>query len=170
MITKPGVLFLCSHNAARSQMAEAILRRHAGERFEVHSAGLQPTAIHPLTIKVMREAGYDLSGHAAKGVREFLGHKLFRYVISVCEHTAPHCPRLFPGTAQVLSWPFADPAAAQGPDEAKLNAFRDARDAIELRVRAWLDEPDGTAPVQSLAGRGDPGADRATPRTVGGGR
>ena len=103
-------------------------------------------------------------------MREFLGHKLFEYVISVCEQTVPHCPRLFPGAAHHLNWPFGDPASAQGPDEAKLNAFREVRDAIELRVRAWLQEPDSTAPTQRIAGYDDPVADRPVRRPAEGGR
>lgn len=86
------MLFLCTGNSARSQMAEAILRRHAGDRFNVHSAGLIPQPIHPLALQVMEEAGYDLSRHTSKGVKEYLGMKNFAFVISVCPRTAQDCP------------------------------------------------------------------------------
>lgn len=142
------VLFVCTRNSARSQMAEAILRRLAGDRFTVHSAGLYPAEIHPLTVKVMTEAGYDLEGHSAKSVKEFLGREHFRYVISVCAQAAPECPRIFPNALNMLSWPFDDPAAADGSEEQRLEAFRRVREEIGQQIHSWLLD---TVPNDSLS-------------------
>lgn len=133
-----NVLFICTQNSARSQMAEAILRARAGDRFEVHSAGLNPSAIHPLTVRVMEEAGYDLSGHEAKSVKQYLGRKHFNYVISVCDQAAPSCPRFFPNALNILNWSLQDPASVEGSDEEVLEAFREVRTSIEQRVDEWL--------------------------------
>ena len=137
---KPAVLFLCTGNSARSQMAEAILRQRAGDRFEVHSAGLAPVPIHPLTVRVLEEAGYDLGGQRSKSVREYFGSMLITHAISVCEAAAEECPRLLPGALHLHAWPFPDPAAAEGDEAARLEAFRAARAAIEERIDAWLRE------------------------------
>lgn len=133
------VLFLCTGNSARSQMAEAILRRHGDGRFEAFSAGLEPKGIHPFTRQVMAEKGYDLAGHRSKEVFEFLGRAHFGYIITVCSNAEARCP-IFPGIAQRLYWPFDDPAAYEGMDAEKLAEFRRVRDQIEARVLAWLDE------------------------------
>ncbi len=136
-MTQSRVLFLCTGNSARSQMAEAFLRRHAGDRFEVYSAGLEPKGIHPLTRQVMAEKGCDLAGHYSKDVFEFLGKLHFGYIITVCSNAEQRCP-IFPGIAQRLYWPFDDPAACTGTDEEKLAEFRRVRDQIEARILAWL--------------------------------
>ena len=94
---KPVVLFLCTGNTARSQMAEAFLKKYAGERFEAHSAGYEPKPINPYTIKVMEEAGFDLSGQNAKGVGNFLGEMNIRFLIIVCDQAEKTCPKVFPG-------------------------------------------------------------------------
>ncbi len=133
------VLFLCTGNSARSQMAEAFLRRHGGDRFEVFSAGLEPKGINPFTRQVMAEKGYDLAGHRSKDIFEFLGKTHFGHIITVCSNAEARCP-IFPGIAQRLHWPFDDPAAFEGADEAKLAEFRRVRDQIEARILAWLDE------------------------------
>lgn len=137
---KPVVLFLCTANSARSQMAEALLGKHAGDRFEVHSAGLEPKEIHPLTREVMQEAGCDLSGQRAKGVDEYLGRLDVRYLITVCSSAASHCPRVWPGSPamQRLDWSVDDPAAAEGDEQQKLDAFRRARDELEAKISDWL--------------------------------
>ena len=133
------VLFLCTGNSARSQMAEAFLRHHGGDRFEVYSAGLEPKGIHPLTRRVMAEKGHDLAGHYSKDVFEFLGKTHFGYIITVCSNAEMRCP-IFPGIARRLYWPFDDPAAFTGTEEEKLAEFRRVRDQIEARIIAWLNE------------------------------
>lgn len=141
--TKTRVLFLCTGNSARSQMAEAFLRKYGGDRFEVYSAGLDPAkGIHPLTIKVMEERGFDMQGHYAKDIAQYLGKVHFGYLITVCDRAEQNCP-IFPGMGQRLHWSFEDPVAFQGTEEEKLAKFREVRDQIEARVRAWLQELDG---------------------------
>lgn len=137
---KIKVLFLCTGNSARSQMAEAILRQRAGVRFEVHSAGLEPKAIHPYTVRVMEEIGYDLSGQRAKDITEFLGQKHFGYLITVCAHAEENCPKTFLGVSQRIHWPIADPAAFVGSEAETLEAFRRARDEISGHITFWLTE------------------------------
>ena len=139
-MTKPKVLFLCTANSARSQMAEALLRKQAGDRFDVYSAGLEPTQVHPYAMKVMAEIGIDMAGHRAKGVKEFHGTMNPAYVIIVCEKTRQQCPTAFPATgATIIAWPIDDPAGAVGGEEERLGKFREARDQIEARIKAWLD-------------------------------
>ncbi len=138
---KPAVLFLCSANACRSQMAEALLRKHAGDRFAVLSAGLGPAGdIHPMARRVMLEIGLDLHGQYPKGANEYLGKRLIRYVIVVCGDTDRQCPRIWPGVTEHLHWPFDDPAMAEGTREERLVEFRRARDEIEQRIIRWLAE------------------------------
>jgi len=139
-MNRARVLFLCTGNSARSQMAEAFLRRYGGDRFEVYSAGLEPErGIHPLTLKVMQEIGFDMQGHYAKDIREYLGKVHFGYLITVCDRAEQSCP-IFPGMGVRLHWPFEDPAAFEGSEEEKLAKFREIRDQIEARVKAWLKE------------------------------
>lgn len=133
------VLFLCTENSSRSQMAEVLLRELAGDRFEVHSAGLSPAEVHPLTHEVLRERGFDTGGLRAKGLSEFMGKASFRFAIIVCDRAAEACPRIFPFALQTLVWPFEDPAAFQGSPRAQLVKFRQVRDQIEARLRQWLD-------------------------------
>jgi len=137
---KSHVLFLCTGNSARSQMAEAFLRKYAGDRFEAHSAGLEPKAINPFTIKIMEEAGFDMSGHRSKGIGEYLGKVHFQYLITVCDDAEKNCPTVWPGVNQRLHWSFEDPAKFEGTDEQKLFKFRQVRDLIDAQVKAWLTE------------------------------
>ncbi len=139
MDKKPRVLFLCTGNSARSQMAEAFLRRHGGERFEAHSAGLEPKPIHPYTYQVMAEAGYDLAGHRSKGLDEYLFKIHVGYLITVCADAEAHCP-IYPGVGVREHWGLDDPAAFEGIEEEKIEFFRQVRDQIEGRVRVWLAE------------------------------
>lgn len=132
------VLFLCSGNSARSQMAEAFLRKYGGDRFEAHSAGLEPKAINPFTLRVMREMGLGLEGHTSKGVDTYLGKVLFQTLITVCDDAEKNCPSIWPGINRREHWSFEDPAAFEGSDEEKLAHFRNIRDQIEARVRQWL--------------------------------
>jgi len=135
---RPRVLFMCSRNSARSQMAEAILRREAGDRYEVHSCGLRPDAIHPLTLAVLEEAGLDTSVLRSKDLGDYLGKTSIHHAIIVCEVANDHCPRLHPFALHVHYWPFPDPVATEGTEGERLEAFRSARDAIEERIRVWL--------------------------------
>lgn len=137
-----NVLILCARNSARSQMAEALLRRHDGGRFNVESAGLEASEIHPLTVRVMEEIGLSLTEHRSKSAREFLGRLAVHHLIIVCERTERECPKLFPGAARQYSWPFPDPVGVDGTVEARLAAFREVRDGIERRVLEWLRDPE----------------------------
>lgn len=133
---KVKVLFLCTGNTARSQMAEGILNRYAGDRYEVFSAGLEPGTINPLTIKVMEEIGIDMSSHYSKGLDLFLGKVHFGYLITVCDRADQKCP-IFPGMGVRMHWPFEDPAAFQGTETEKLAKFRQVRDQIEQKIIVW---------------------------------
>lgn len=139
-MTKIKTLFLCTGNSARSQMAEAWLRKHGGQAFEVFSAGLEPAGVNPYTIRVMEEIGVDMSDHSSKSLDEYLGKVHFGYVIIVCSNADEKCPAVFPGMGQRLHWPFDDPAALEGSDEDKLAKFRQVRDQIEKQVKEWLSQ------------------------------
>lgn len=138
-MNKARVLFLCTGNSARSQMAEALLRKYAGDTFEVHSAGLEPKGINPYTLRVMEEIGLDLSGHRSKDVMEYMGRLHFGYAITVCDNAEQNCP-IFPFSTVRLHWSFEDPAHFEGTDSARLARFREVRDRIDARLRAWLAE------------------------------
>lgn len=146
---RPRVLFLCSRNSARSQMAEAILRREAGERFEVHSCGLRPDAIHPMTLRVLEEVALDTSPLRSKDLSDYLGKLSIHHAMIVCETANDHCPKLHPFALHLEYWPFPDPVAAEGTEAERLEAFREVRDAIEERIRQWLrtEVSDGGAAV-----------------------
>lgn len=133
------VLFLCTGNSARSQMAEAMLRRYAGDQFEVHSAGLEPSVIHPYTVKVLEEAGLDTSGQYSKPLTDYIGKTEFDYLITVCSSADEKCP-VFPGMGKRIHWPFEDPGAFEGSDAAKIEKFREIRDKIKAKVTAWLEQ------------------------------
>lgn len=142
MEKKLKVIFLCTGNSARSQMAEAFLRKYGGDRFEAHSAGLEPRGIHPLTRKVMEEVGISLEGQRSKGVDEYLGKVHFSHLFTVCRHAEEKCPRVFLTQGKHEHWDFEDPAAFEGTDEEKLVKFRETRDLMEQRIRDWLEEVD----------------------------
>lgn len=136
---KSNVLFLCTGNSCRSQMAEGLLRAHGGDAFEVHSAGTEPAeSVHPLAIEVMAEKGMDIGSQRPKGVAEFLGRLPVRHLIIVCEGANESCPRIFPGMMNRHFWPFEDPAAFRGSPEATKAKFRAVRDQIESRIKEWL--------------------------------
>lgn len=135
---KNRVLFLCTGNSCRSQMAEGWLRHFAGDRFEVVSAGTHPVGINPYAVNVMGEAGVDISNHVSERVDPYL-HEHFDYVITVCDHAQEACP-VFPGAATKLHWGFEDPAHATGTYEQKLIIFRKTRDEIASRIRYFLAE------------------------------
>ena len=139
-MNKIKVLFLCTGNSARSQMAEAFLRRLGGDRFEVYSAGITPEkGINPLTLRVMQEIGYDMAGHTAKDITQYLGRVHFAYLITVCSRAEENCP-IFPGMGQRLNWSMDDPAAVEGSEEQRLAKFRQVRDALKKRIEEWLVE------------------------------
>ena len=137
---KQRVLFLCTGNSARSQMAEAFLRKYGGSHFEPHSAGLEPRGVHPLTIRVMDEIGIDISNQRAKGVDVYLGRVLFQYLITVCEDADKNCPTIWPGVNTRMHWSFEDPVKFEGTEEEKLAKFREVRDLIENKIKEWAAE------------------------------
>jgi arsenate reductase len=136
---KKNVLFVCIHNSARSQMAEAFLNQICGEEFEAHSAGIKPGRLNPTVVEVMKEAGIDISGNQTKSVAAMLkSSKLFAYIITVCDETsAERCP-IFPGVTTRLHWSFPDPSAFQGPE--KLAKTREVRDDIKEKIEQWCAE------------------------------
>ena len=136
---KKKVLFVCIHNSARSQMAEAFLKKYGGERFEVESAGLEPGKLNPVVVEAMKDAGIDISQNKTKSVFDFYKQgKLYNYVITVCDESqSERCP-IFPGIAQKLHWGFSDPSAFAGSQEEKLKKTKEVRDQIEGKIKDWL--------------------------------
>ncbi|HXI46855.1 MAG TPA: arsenate reductase ArsC [Candidatus Acidoferrales bacterium] len=130
------VIVVCTGNSARSQMAEALLRRDGGDAFEVVSAGVDPRDINPLTIRVLGEVGIDIAGARSKSVTEFLGQS-FDYVITVCDRARESCP-VFPGGGATLHWGFDDPAEAEGTEAERLAVFRRVLGEISGRVRQFV--------------------------------
>jgi arsenate reductase len=143
-MSKTRILFLCTGNSARSQMAEAFLRKYGGDRFDAYSAGLEPKGINPYTERVMEEVGLSLSGQYSKHVKEYMGKMHFAYLITVCEEAEKACPAAFPGIGQRLRWSFEDPVAFGGSEDEKLAKFREIRDQIGQRIKAWLKEQEAT--------------------------
>ena len=138
---KKRVLFICVHNSARSQMAEAWLNKICGQNFEAQSAGLEPGELNPLAVQVMAEAGIDISKKKTQGVFDvFKSGQLFAYVITVCdESSAEKCP-IFPGPATRFHWSFPDPSQVEGNEAAKLDQVRVIRDQIRGTIEAWCEE------------------------------
>lgn len=136
---KTRVLFVCEHNSARSQMAEAFLKSLAGDRFEAHSAGLEPGELNPLAVEVMKEVGIDISKNEAKSVFDFYKRgEFFSYVVTVCdEAAAERCP-IFLGVTQRIHWSLEDPADLEGSHEEKLEKTRKIRDDIEEKVEEFI--------------------------------
>ena len=140
-MNNPKVLFLCTGNSARSQMAEGLLRALAGEQFDVFSAGTEPKGrILPEVQDVMREVGIKMAGQFSKSVTEYLGKEVFSYVITVCADAEENCPTVFLSMGTHEHWPFDDPAKYVGDDEGRLALTRRVRDQIEERLRLWLTE------------------------------
>lgn len=135
-MNKERVLFLCTHNSARSQMAEGFLRAKAADRFEVQSAGTEKRAVNPLAIRVMAERGIDISGHTSK-VYVGLMQDPWDYLITVCDDANERCP-FIPGIQKRLHWSFEDPSRATGGEEERLATFRKVRDQIETQIAEWL--------------------------------
>ncbi len=138
---KRKVLFICIHNSARSQMAEAWLNELCGETFLAQSAGLEPGTLNPQAVEVMQEVGIDISHKATQAVFDvFKSGQLFAFVVTVCDETsAEKCP-IFPGPGRRLHWSFPDPSAVTGSSEQKLEQVRQIRDQIRARVESWCAE------------------------------
>lgn len=145
---KKRVLFLCVHNSARSQMAEAFLNQQCGEFFEAQSAGLEPGTLNPLAVAVLAETGLDISGKETRSVFEvFKTGELFAYVVTVCsEAEAAGCP-IFPGVSKRLHWPFPDPSKLAGTQEEKLQQARQIRDSIRAKIQEFCDQYCASAPT-----------------------
>jgi arsenate reductase (thioredoxin) len=139
------VLFLCTHNSSRSQMAEGLLRARGGSTYEVFSAGTQPRVVHPLAIKAMQEIGIDLRDHRAKNLEEFRTQPPMDLVVTVCDEAAEACP-YFPNARHQVHWGFPDPSRVEGSEEERLAAFRHIRDLIATRINQFL----GLHPARSL--------------------
>lgn len=136
---KQRVLFVCVHNSARSQMAEELLRKLAGDKFEVESAGIEPGKLNPVVIEVLKEIGMDISHKQTRAVYDCLkSSKVYNYVITVCDETsAERCP-IFPGSSRRLHWGFADPSKFEGSWEEKISKTRAIREEIRQKIEGWL--------------------------------
>jgi arsenate reductase (thioredoxin) len=138
-MTRPRVLFLCTHNSARSQMAEGFLRSMAGDRFEAGSAGTEKTAVNPLAIRAMAEVGINIGSHTSKRYEDVMPRS-WDYVITVCDDANERCP-FVPGSVKRLHWSFDDPSRATGDDAQRLAVFCRVRDQIRERLASWLKSP-----------------------------
>jgi arsenate reductase len=142
-MAKTRVLFLCTQNSARSQMAEAFLREHGGDRLEAYSAGCAAgDEVHPYTVRVMEEVGIDIKDQYPKGMREYMGEMHFGYLITVCARAEKECPTVFPGVGLKLTWLFDDPRGEGVREEGRLEKFREVRDQIEAKILHWLKHPE----------------------------
>ena len=146
-MAKQQVLILCTENSARSQMGEGLMRHMAGDRIDVYSAGTRATQVNPFAIEAMQEISIDISGHTSKSQEQFLT-KEFDFVITVCDNANKNCPR-FPGSGVHLHWGFPDPAAAEGDHDEILSSFCAVRDALQERIRNWLNEEKDTTDYSS---------------------
>jgi arsenate reductase (thioredoxin) len=135
-VSRQSVLFICTHNSARSQMAEGLLRHLAGDRFEVESAGTEATHVRLLAIEAMKEIGIDISRQTSKTIGS-LGDRRFDWAITVCDSANEACP-IFPGGTRRLHWSFDDPSGATGSDQERLALFRRVRDEIRAKIEAFL--------------------------------
>lgn len=130
------VIFVCTHNSARSQMAEGMLRTWGGDRFEAFSAGTEATSVRPEAVTVMDEIGIDIAGHTSKTLEPFMGES-FSWLITVCDQAKESCPSI-PGVEQQAHWSIDDPSAVEGDEESRLEAFRDARDRLRDRIHVFI--------------------------------
>ena len=138
-MNKKSVLFVCVHNSARSQMAEAFLKQLAGDKYEVESAGLEPGKLNPLAIEVMKEAGIDISQSKTKSVFDFYKQgKQYDYAVTVCDESQSGACPVFPGKGERLHWGFADPSGFEGAQEDKIKKTREVRDQVEAKIKEWL--------------------------------
>lgn len=134
-----SVVFVCIHNSARSQMAEELLRKLGGDRYSVHSAGLEPGTLNPVVVEALKEEDIDITGKATMSVQELIATgREFDYIITVCdEASAERCP-VFPGSGQRLHWGFPDPSRFEGNDTEKLQRVREVREDIRNKIKDWL--------------------------------
>jgi arsenate reductase len=137
------VLFVCTHNSARSQIAEALLQRDGGGAFRADSAGTEVTRVNPLAVRVLADVGIDWSAARSKSVTEFLDQR-FDYVITVCDSAREGCP-VFPGAQRTLHWSLDDPSAVEGSDDQRAAAFERTRSEVESRLRPFIAEAGGGA-------------------------
>ncbi|MCS7228762.1 MAG: arsenate reductase ArsC [Candidatus Kryptonium sp.] len=144
------VLFLCTGNSCRSQMAEGLLRHFGDNKFEVFSAGTNPSFVHPLAIEAMKEIGIDISNHRSKSVNEFIDQN-FDYVITVCDRAKEVCPN-FPGQVRKIHWSFEDPAEARGTREERMKVFRKVRDEIKEHIIAFIKEIETKSQLENASG------------------
>jgi arsenate reductase (thioredoxin) len=145
---KSNVIFLCTGNSARSQMAEGFLRTYAGNRHNVFSAGLEPKSLNPYAVQAMHEKGIDISQQQPSDVREYMGHMNFATIVTVCDHAEQNCPRAFLMSAgNHIHWSFEDPAAFEATQDEILAKFRQVRDQIDAAIRTWL--ADQGVPISS---------------------
>lgn len=149
MSDRQRVLFVCTHNSARSQMAEAALRHIAGDRFEAHSAGTEATAVRPEATQVMAEIGIDIAEQRSKTLRGYV-NEAWDFVITVCDDANESCP-VFPGTRRRLHWSLPDPSRATGSSEQRLESFRSVRDEILTRVQQLAEAPSAAGVSGSTA-------------------
>jgi len=141
-MNKKSVLFICVHNSARSQMAEAFLKKYAGDRFDVESAGLEPGKLNPIVVEVMKEVGIDISQNKTKSVFDFYKQgKQYDYVITVCDESQSGACPVFPGKGERLHWGFPDPSSFTGSFEEKLKKTIEIRNQIEAKIKDWLSLP-----------------------------
>lgn len=138
MPANPTVLFVCTHNSARSQMAHGYLEYLVGKRMNVLSAGVEPGQVHPLAVEAMLEVGIDISNHTSNGLREYLGHERISYLITVCDQAAQACPSVWPGLIDRFHWSFDDPSSVEGNHDERLAAFRVVRNEIKAQLDDWL--------------------------------
>jgi arsenate reductase len=139
-IARTSVLFVCTHNSARSIMGEALLREKGGDAYEAHSAGTEPSEVRPLTLRVLEEAGIPTEGLRSKSVQEYMGRK-FDYVITVCDSARQNCP-VFPGQGDRFHWGYDDPSSVEGTEEERLAAFRRVFTAISQRIDLFMNATD----------------------------
>jgi arsenate reductase (thioredoxin) len=151
-MAKSRVLFVCVHNSARSQMAEAFLKKYGGDYFDAESAGLEPGSLNPLVVEAMQEIGIDISKNKTKSAFDFFKQgKLFKYLVTVCdEASAERCP-IYPGLRARMHWSFKDPSALEGTKEEKLAQLRIIRDSIKERVIEFIEEMTKDQPKRSIA-------------------
>ena len=136
---KKKVLFVCVHNSARSQMAEAFLKKYGRDRFEAESAGLEPCKLNPIVVEAMKEVGIDISQNKTKSVFDFYKQgKQYDYVIAVCDESQSGVCPVFPGSGERLHWGFDDPSSFQGTHDEKLERTRKVRDKIKVTLEEWV--------------------------------
>ncbi len=141
---KLTVLFLCTGNSCRSQMAEGLLRVLGGRNFDVYSAGVEPAqSVNPHAARVMEEIGIPIAHQTTNDLEDYLGRITAHYVVILCDSASKKCPRLWPGALNRLEWPFEDPAEHEGGEEEKLEKYREIRDGIKSKIEEWLDSEDG---------------------------